>query len=226
MRNYVYIPKYLDTWSTQPSLRRIVNRFHQSTGIDNHRLIAKTTVLRCAQLICFHKRVLLKYGGHKKLIQCYLRHLCISVDGEVRLCFIAINNHQLRLLEPVLLHDCCIAGRCIIICHFCRLNTAWTPWTKIHNRGTVAYGPLTRYVKLRVSHAPGMPGTFFPPPTSKETASKRSEHASRHVGHARAVMHIGIANPWWHSQRMRNPQFYVSGKRPTSWTKHKAHQQR
>ena len=25
--------------------------------------------------------------------------------------------------------------------------------------------PLTRYVKLRVAHAPGMPGTFSPPPT-------------------------------------------------------------
>ena len=32
-------------------------------------------------------------------------------------------------------------------------------------------GPLTRYVKLRVAHAPGMPGTFTLPPTSKETAS-------------------------------------------------------
>ena len=32
-------------------------------------------------------------------------------------------------------------------------------------------GPLTRYVKLRVAHAPGMSGTFSPPPTSKETAS-------------------------------------------------------
>ena len=32
-------------------------------------------------------------------------------------------------------------------------------------------GTLTRYVKLRVVHAPGMPGTFSPPPTSKETAS-------------------------------------------------------
>ena len=30
------------------------------------------------------------------------------------------------------------------------------------------HGPLTRYVKLRVAHAPGMPGTFSPPPTSKE----------------------------------------------------------
>ena len=61
---------------------------------------------------------------------------------------------------------------------------------------------------------------FSPPPTSKETASERSRHASRHVRHARAVMHVGIANPrWrgkrsWHSRRMRNPQFYVSGKRP------------
>ena len=33
-------------------------------------------------------------------------------------------------------------------------------------------------------------------------------------------MHAGITNPWWwekrsrHSRRMRNPQFYVSGKRP------------
>ena len=27
------------------------------------------------------------------------------------------------------------------------------------------------YVKLRVAHAPGMPGTFSPPPTSKETTS-------------------------------------------------------
>ena len=32
-------------------------------------------------------------------------------------------------------------------------------------------GPLTRYEKLRVAHAPGMPGTFSPPPNSKENAS-------------------------------------------------------
>ena len=29
------------------------------------------------------------------------------------------------------------------------------------------HGPLTRYVKLWVVHAPGMPGTFSPSPTSK-----------------------------------------------------------
>ena len=29
---------------------------------------------------------------------------------------------------------------------------------------TETHGPLARYVKLRVAHAPGMPGMFFPPP--------------------------------------------------------------
>ena len=50
---------------------------------------------------------------------------------------------------------------------------------------------------MRVAHAPGMPGIFSPPPTSKETAGKRSRYASRHVRHARAVMHVGITNPRW-----------------------------
>ena len=48
----------------------------------------------------------------------------------------------------------------------------------------------------------------------------------RHVRHARAVMHVGIANLRWrgkcsrHSLRMRNPQFYVSGMRPITWFQH------
>ena len=50
-------------------------------------------------------------------------------------------------------------------------------------------GALTRYAKLRVAHASGIPGTFSPPLTSKETASQRSRHASRHV---RDVTHV----PW------------------------------
>ena len=82
------------------------------------------------------------------------------------------------------------------------------------------HGPLTRYVKLCVAHPPGLPGTFSPPPASMENASLWSRHASRHVRHARAVMHAGISILWGrgkrsrHSRRMRNPQFYVSGKRP------------
>ena len=41
-------------------------------------------------------------------------------------------------------------------------NGSYHPW--IH-------GPLVRYVKLPVAHAPGMPGTYSIPPTSKEAAS-------------------------------------------------------
>ena len=32
-------------------------------------------------------------------------------------------------------------------------------------------GPLAGYLKLWVAHVLGMPGTFSPPPTSKETSS-------------------------------------------------------
>ena len=49
----------------------------------------------------------------------------------------------------------------------------------IYRCPSFSHRPLTKYVKLRVAHAPGMPGKRF-----------------------------------WHSRRMRNPQFYVSGKRP------------
>ena len=56
------------------------------------------------------------------------------------------------------------------------------------------HGPLTRYVKLRVTHVPRMPGTFSPPPTN-ETAIYRSRHASRHVRDTRAVMHGGENAP-------------------------------
>ena len=55
--------------------------------------------------------------------------------------------------------------------------------TKICGTTNVFHGPLTRYVKLRVAHAPGMPGTFSPPPTTKETANYLSRDASRHVTH-------------------------------------------
>ena len=49
------------------------------------------------------------------------------------------------------------------------------------------------------------------------------DHAMRH---ARAVMHVGIANSrWWgkrsrHSRRMRKPQFYISDKRPIKWCRY------
>ena len=82
--------------------------------------------------------------------------------------------------------------------------------------------PLTRYVMLRVAHASGMP----------ETLSLLPWVSDSDMHHGTCVTHV----PWWmpgsptsgflwsrwrgkrsrHSRRMRNPQFYVSGKRPIS----------
>ena len=81
----------------------------------------------------------------------------------------------------------------------------------------VKQGPLSRYVKLRVAHAPGMPGRFSPPPWISDTG----------MHHGTCVTHVPWCMPgslisgflwsWWRgkrSRRMRNPQLYVSGKRP------------
>ena len=56
------------------------------------------------------------------------------------------------------------------------IETVWLVFEKEELRSdnrmkTIVNGPLTRYVKMRVAHASGMPGTFSPPPTSKETTS-------------------------------------------------------
>ena len=74
--------------------------------------------------------------------------------------------------------------------------------------------PLVRYVKLRVVHTSGM---FSPPPRVSDPD----------VHHGTCVTHVPWCMPGsqthgfllirWrgkHSRRMRNPQFYVSGKRP------------
>ena len=75
--------------------------------------------------------------------------------------------------------------------------------------------PLTWYIKLRVAHAPGIPGTFSPPPRISDP----------HMHHGTCVTHVPWCMPgsltsgflwsrWRHSRRMHNSQFYVSGKRP------------
>ena len=88
-------------------------------------------------------------------------------------------------------------------------------------------GPLTRYAKLRVAHALGMPGMLSPPPP----VSDPDMHHSTCVTHVQWYM-TGSLNSgflwsrWWgkrsrHSRCMRNPHFCVSGKRPMpnwKWT--------
>ena len=60
-------------------------------------------------------------------------------------------------------------------------NNAWVicllvTQYSIGSRKSVLQQPLATYVEWWVAHAPGMPGTFCPPPTSNQTVSKRSRH--------------------------------------------------
>ena len=85
---------------------------------------------------------------------------------------------------------------------------------------TLCHGPLARYIKLRVAHAPGMPGTFSPPPR----VSDPDMHQGTCVTHVPWCMPGSLTSGFlwsrWqgkrsrYSRRMRNPYFYVSGKRP------------
>ena len=83
----------------------------------------------------------------------------------------------------------------------------------------VAHGPLARYmyVKVWVAHAPGMPGTF-----SRHRLQRKPPVSDPGMHNGTCTTHV----PWClsgslargkrsrHSRRMREPQFYVSGKRP------------
>ena len=86
--------------------------------------------------------------------------------------------------------------------------------------GMLYNGPLTRCVKLRIAHAPQMPGTFSPSPR----VSKPDMHHGTCVTHVPWCMPGSLTSGFlwsqWrgkHSRRMRYPQFCVSGKRPMQW---------
>ena len=55
-----------------------------------------------------------------------------------------------------------IYGKLTPICHH-QAYCGWKKW-KMFPRNLFFHGPLTRCVKSQVAHAPGMPGTFSPPP--------------------------------------------------------------
>ena len=92
--------------------------------------------------------------------------------------------------------------------------------TETHRLKVDGHGPLARYVRLLVAHAPGMPGTFSQP----------LRICDPDMHHGTFVTHVPCCIPgsltsgflWsrWRGKRpryfrrMRNPQFYVSGKRP------------
>ena len=81
--------------------------------------------------------------------------------------------------------------------------------------------------KLQFTHAPGMPGTSSPPPR----VSDPNMHHGTCVTHVPwcipGLLTSGFLWSWWlrkssrQPQHMRNPQFYVSGKRPISKCTHR-----
>ena len=83
--------------------------------------------------------------------------------------------------------------------------------------------PLTRFVKLRVAHAPGMPGTFPPPPLVSDPEMDHGTCVTYVPWCIPGSLTSGF--PWsrWrgkrsrHSRRMHNTHFYESGKRPMEW---------
>ena len=79
---------------------------------------------------------------------------------------------------------------------------------------------LTRYIKLRFAHVPGMPGTFSPPPRVSDPDMHHGTCETHVTWCIPGSLTIGFL---WNRRRgklsrnsrhMRNPQFYVSGKRP------------
>ena len=88
------------------------------------------------------------------------------------------------------------------------------PWSGVTNK------PLTRNIKLRVAHAPGTPGTFFPPPRVSDPGTLHGTCGT----HVPWCMPGSLTNvflwSWWqgkrsrHSRRMHNPRLYVFDKRP------------
>ena len=101
-------------------------------------------------------------------------------------------------------------------------NHGWMLSIKNKSVAKSVPGPLTRYPKVGVAHAAGMPGTFSPPPWVSDP--------DMHQG--TCVTHV----PWWmpgsltsgflwsrHSRRMRKPQFCVPVKRPIAITIHSGH---
>ena len=85
-------------------------------------------------------------------------------------------------------------------------------------------GPFARYVKSRVAHAPGMPGTFSSPPR----VSDPDMHHGTCVTHVAWYMPESLTSGFlwsrWrrkhsrHSHRTHNPWCYISGKGLIPWS--------
>ena len=103
---------------------------------------------------------------------------------------------------------------------FVQTVISWISLTIMTASQLNVHGPLDRYVKLQLAHAPGMPRKFSPP----SRIGDPHMHQGTCVTHVPWCMSGSLAGgflwsrwrkkPSRHSRRMRKSQFYVSGKRP------------
>ena len=102
-------------------------------------------------------------------------------------------------------------------CDTCRLNSTETDYMAIN---ALPWASLARYVKLRVAHAPGIPGTLSPPPRVSDPDMHHGTCVTRVTWCMPGSLTSCFLWSRWqrkqsqHSRRMSNPQLYVSGKRP------------
>ena len=109
---------------------------------------------------------------------------------------------------------------CLVQCWH-QVNILSCHWLKVDNDWQISlHGPLARYVKIRVAHAPGMPGTFSPAANFRGNyyiaipacITARAWRTCRDACRDRLPAVTGKTFPAFpaHAQ----PQFCVSGKRP------------
>ena len=70
---------------------------------------------------------------------------------------------------------------------------------------TLPYGPLTRYAKLRVAHALGMPGRFSPPPLVSDPGMHRGTCVTRVPWCMPGSLTSGFLWNRWRGKRSHNP---------------------
>ena len=104
--------------------------------------------------------------------------------------------------------------------------SAWYPTNKLRNitskqgGDTCDMGLLNRYLKLRVAHAPRMPGTFSPPPRVSDPVMHHGTCVTHMLWCMPDSLTSGFLWSRWrgkrsrYSRRTRNPLIYISGKRP------------
>ena len=144
--------------------------------------------------------------------------ICSAPVILLHLCFSVIKNKHIEVTQ-ILEVPCSV-----------EIISPNSPHLCIHNKRQIQTpvdtpsraGPWASYQirKIAICSCAGNAGNFPPRLNSKETTCKRPRHASRHVRHARVVMHVGIAYPGRrgkrsrHSRRMRIRNFSYLARGP------------